>query len=373
MRCDRTTVLFAVVVAVTAPIPAPPDQLSIPVALELYQAGDWSRGLKAIDSRALTVDEFTSTLETWTRGTGAASQPRGRSLAAAFALDVVWTATRDTAHEDFVTLAPGGKYSLSDRRSLGAVAVWAARQMPSAGAVTVLERPLWLASIGIAQDGNASDALKRQILPLALARLPNEPRLRLADVVASADLDLGPLFPVTMRHLNFSVLRPEALPARAAGHIAGAIRSLQGLLSEDAVAAEVELRIGYLELRRRRWPEAIARFTAVSEKTSDPILLATADYMAGWVHEQAGDLDRAIAAYRRALALTPTMRNLATHLSALLFLRDERAEAYSILDHALNARPIPVDLLTSLERGDSRFVEGWLATVRSELRQTHHF
>jgi hypothetical protein len=62
------------------------------------------------------------------------------------------------------------------------------------------------------------------------------------------------------------------------------------------------------------------------------------------------------------------VRNVATRLSALLFLRDERAEAYAVLDRALNARPVSLDLLVSLERGDGRFVGGWLSTVRQGLK-----
>jgi hypothetical protein len=62
------------------------------------------------------------------------------------------------------------------------------------------------------------------------------------------------------------------------------------------------------------------------------------------------------------------MRNLATRLSALLFLRNERADAYAILDAALNARPAPLDLLVALERADGRFVSEWLASIRRDLQ-----
>ena len=67
------------------------------------------------------------------------------------------------------------------------------------------------------------------------------------------------------------------------------------------------------------------------------------------------------------------MRNLATRLSALLFLHDERTEAYAVLDRALNARPVTLDLLVSLERGDGRFVDEWLSTVRRGLKATGGF
>jgi hypothetical protein len=58
---------------------------------------------------------------------------------------------------------------LFDRRSLSAVAAWAARQMPAAGAVTAAERALWLAAIGVAQDAFAWGALQADILPPARA------------------------------------------------------------------------------------------------------------------------------------------------------------------------------------------------------------
>ena len=150
--------------------------------------------------------------------------------------------------------------------------------------------------------------------------------------------------------------------------IPGAIRAFTPLLGDASLAGEVELRLGYLELRRRTWSAALTRFDAARSKTTEPALRATADYFAGWAFEQRERTDEAIAAYRRALAITPTMRNLATRLSALLYLRNERAEAYSVLDLALNARPAPLDLMVVMERADARFVPEWLASIREALR-----
>jgi tetratricopeptide (TPR) repeat protein len=363
-------------IALAAVAPRPPDQRSIPAAVEFYQAGDWRRALDSLDAPATTITEFTKALDAWASAAGAASEGRRRFVAAAFALDTVWVATRSWAHVSFVPFfdrLPKGTEPLDSRQSLGVIATWAARQMPAAGAVTPAERALWLAAIGVAEDGGAWRALQTDILPLAGRRLPDEPRVHLATVLASADLDLGPLrSKIYSTNLNLSVLREENLPSRVTGHIPGAIQSLRPLLTEASLAGEVELRIGYLELRRRQWPEALKQFDAVRRRTEDSLLRATADYMAGWVQEQLGQLDEAVAAYRRALIPFPAMRNLATRLAALLFLRDERVEGYAILDRALNARPIPVDLLTSLERGDGRFVGDWLAAVRQGLPGMGH-
>jgi hypothetical protein len=358
--------LVAAIVGLSGLTPHPAHQLSIAAAIELYQTGEWGRAIDALGTRTSGA-QFTKALDGWISSAGAASESRRRFVAAAFALDAVWTATRTSART-FVVLQPNEAQPLRSRESLGIVATWAAHQMPAAGAVTLTERSVWLAAIGVAEDGYAWRALHTDVLPLARKRLPDEPRVRLATVLASANVDLGSLRVFSIENLNSRKLREEHLPSSVTRRIPGAIRSFEVLLTDASLAGEIELRIGYLELRRRSWAEALERFETARTKTADPLLQATADYLGGWVHEQRGDPDRAIDAYRHALILAPTMRNLATRLSALLFLRDERAEAYAILDRAVNARPIPIDLFESLECGDSRFVADWLATVRQGLR-----
>jgi tetratricopeptide (TPR) repeat protein len=373
VRRHRTALFVAAIIAAAALAPRPLDQRPVPSAVDLYQAGDWRRALDSFDTETLTAGQFTSALDAWIGAAGAPSESRRSLVAAAFALDAVWMLTRRWAHINFPEPPPDARASLGARQSLGVIATWAARQVPTVGAATGVERAVWLAAVGVAQDACAWPALHTEILPLARKRVPDDPRLRLATVLASANVDLGPLDFWTIRNLNSSALRQEDLPSKAASRIPGAIRSLEALLTEASLAGEVELRIGYLELRRRHWPDALARFEASRQRTRDQTLLATADYLAGWVHEQRGQPNDAIAAYRRALILAPMMRSLATRLSALLFLRDERTEAYAILDRALNARPIPVDLVTSLKRGDGRFVGEWLATVRQGVRQVPGF
>lgn len=140
------------------------------------------------------------------------------------------------------------------------------------------------------------------------------------------------------------------------------------MLADPALAGEAALRIGYLEMRRRQWRDALGRFEAARLASSEPTLKAIADYFAGWVQEQQEQPDEAIIAYRRAHAITPLMRNLTTRLSALLFLRGERTEAYALLDPAINAQPAPTDLLFVFERADARFVPESLVAIRKVLQ-----
>jgi tetratricopeptide (TPR) repeat protein len=184
--------------------------------------------------------------------------------------------------------------------------------------------------------------------------------------LARTNLDLGALRPGNVGRRD--ILHNEPVGSSVTRPIPGAIRAFEPLLEDASLAGEVELRIGYLELRRKNWPAALTRLEAARLRAPEPTLRATADYFAGWVNEQLDRTDDAIAAYRRALAIAPTMRNLATRLSALLYLRNERVEAYSVLDRALNARPAPMDLVVTMERADARFVPEWVASIREALR-----
>jgi hypothetical protein len=349
-------------------------RLSVRDAVALYARGDFSAAVRDLDTQGLKVAPFTHALDQWIADADSAGRPQRRLVSAAFALDANWTATRTAWNlaqpngdsEGRIPPVAPERESLSQYASQALVAHWAVRQLPASGVPDPLERTMWLTAIGLTEDGHAWRRLERDILPPARRRLPDEPRVRLAEVLARTNQELRPLRRVFPNGRD--ILRNESLGSGASGAIPGAIRTLESLLADASLAGEVELRIGYLELRRRNWSAALTRFDLARSQAAEPALRATADYFAGWVYEQLDRADDAIASYRRALAIAPTLRNLATRLSALLYLRNERAEAYSLLDRALNARPAPIDLLVRMERADARFVPEWLASIRQALK-----
>ena len=351
-----------------------PGELSVQEAVHLYSRGEFV-AVERLNTRGLFARQFTRTLDVWIEDGGPSLVARRRRVAAAFALDAGWHATRHPFNTTSTNRDPWGhvvpsdieKWSLISSWSQPIVALWAVEQLPAAATPDAIDRRIGFTAVGFAQDGHAWNRLEQAIVPRLRRVLGDDPRLRLADVLSRTNSELGPL------RLDSSASRIGALLddrqlGGTEGRIAKAVTAFQPLLSDPALAGEAALRIGYLELRRRRWPEALARFEAARLTTTEPALKAIADYFAGWVHEQQNQPAEAIVAYRRAHAITPLMRNLTTRLSALLFMRGERTEAYALLDPALNARPAPTDLLFVFERADARFVPESLAEIRKAIQ-----
>ena len=359
-----------------ASAPRPPGELSVEAAVYLYGRGEFDAAVERLNTRQLLVRQFTRALDKWIADGGPSDAARRRRVAAAFAIDAGWHVTRHPFNITSTNRDPWGhvvpsdieKWTLISSWSQPIVALWAVEQLPAAAAPDAVDRTIALAAVGFAQDGHAWNRLEHAILPRVRKVLGDDPRLRLADVLSRTNSELGPL------RLDSPASRIGAL--RDDQQLGGTEQDgsprrsplSSRCLSDPALAGEAALRIGYLELRRKQWREALARFEAARLKSTEPTLKAIADYFAGWVHEQQNQPDEAIVAYRRAHAITPLMRNLTTRLSALLFLRGERTEAYTLLDPAINARPAPTDLLFVFERADARFVPESLAAIRKAMQ-----
>jgi tetratricopeptide (TPR) repeat protein len=323
----------------------------------------------------VTAGSLTSDLDRWIAGADAAGQPQRRLVALSIAVDAVWTAAREdwinehrTNGDSWGHITPSdpARWGLSRNVAEGYVGAWVVRhaaRLPASG----IRQRLLLATIGLMEDGSAWHYFEES-LPAIRAALPDESRVRLAEVLLESYRELGPL-----RMLRGSgrldVLRDEDLPSSMTRQIPKMQARYDALAAADpAVAGEALLRAAYLDLRRRNWKAAVTRLEQARNRQTETILRAASDYFLGWTHARIGNDDDAIAAYRRALEVTPTMRNLATELSTLLFLRNERNEAYAILDSAFNATDIPPDFMVIIERADVRFVDGHLRAIREALK-----
>jgi len=372
IRC--TFVAIVALAFLSAPSAAPPRSLTVSEAIALYAQGNFTSAIRDLSTNRLTVTAFTNAIDAWMAAGDSTTLPRRKVVGAAFALDAIWAATRGMWNDGHSNRDLWGKLVPSEPERVlvlncyaqGLVVRWVTRQLPASGAPEALEQLLWLTAIGVAEDGHAWHLLEHDILPVARKRLPAEPRFRLADVLARTNSSLGSLRLTSTRRND--ILRQESLPSSVTRRIPNAVREIAKLKDDPALVGEAEVRMGYLELRRKDWAKSLAHLDIARSTATEPTLLAATDYFAGWIHEQQQRSDEAIAAYRRAVKITPAMRNLATRLSAQLFLVNERTEAYEILDPALNARPAPLDLLVAVERADARFVPEWLQSIRKALQ-----
>ena len=360
---------FVVLSQATAPRPVP----DIEAAVRAYAAGDHAGAVTTVTSGRVTVGALTSALDRWIVAGADAERTRRALVASTFALDAVWTATRAGSMSSLrVNLDPWGRVTPSepDRVGLssfvaeGYAGAWVMRQA-SLTVPTEERRRLHLATMGVMEDGHAWHLLQ-EALPALRASLPGEPRVRLAEVLAATNRELGTLR--VSAGTRIDVMRDEDLGSQVTRRIPRAQQQFDALGSDPEVAGEALLHSAFLELRLRHWKAGRERLILARPRQTEPILRAAVDYLTGWTSERLGETDAAIAAYRRALEVTPTMRNLATELSALLFLRNERNEAYAILDRALSADYPPDDFMMIIERADARFVDGHLRALREALR-----
>ncbi len=378
---------------------------SIADALDNYNRGNFHDAVQDVGTQRPTIGGLTSEAERWIAAGDPAKLDRRRLVAAAFALDVAWTigGARDSQIElgptPSVVTDPRSRWSGArfDQGLLnsGPLAIsWACAQISSiTSPPTVAERWWWLASIGVLDDRYAWQMLAGSTQPSpgdlkkilktlppanvaamkdfidghiahARTRVPDEPRWQLDDVVARSSRDIGP----NWNSGRIDLLHADKLPAGKADAVSRAEKSFSALTTNAALAGEAELHLGYLALERNSWTTALTHFDLARTQLSEPIMLAVTDYFAGWVDEHLGRRADAIATYRRAYALAPKMRNLATLLAADLFLTPDRAEAYPMLDNAFSANPPPLDLLTIFRRGDARLVNEYRARMQEALR-----
>jgi tetratricopeptide (TPR) repeat protein len=347
---------------------------TIAAALDQYQAGDHAAAISSVNKVKLTVGALTTEATAWVKAVPAES-PRRSMIAAAFALDLAWTATRVVNRDSPATIDPSGArgdfsdISISQQSTPLPIVTWASTLMPVSGPVSVAERAWWLASVEMLEDVAASRAIEAHLVR-ARRRIPDEPRWRLAEAIARARPKLG-----NWRRrddpwlIGTQHLRAERTPAGA--DITAAAREfalLAGDTSQPALAAEAETYLGWLELKRKKWADAIPHFTRARQLATEPFILATADYLAGFVHEQMEQPNEAIAAYRRAHAIAPDVRNVATRLAALLYLANQREEAYRIVEASEKRDSGAEDLLALFLRADARFLAGHIGTMRAALR-----
>lgn len=121
-----------------------------------------------------------------------------------------------------------------------------------------------------------------------------------------------------------------ALLDRAAGFF-------ERLMSHSALAAEANLRLGYVRLRQGQFDTALAHFDRVAALTESRSLRYLCHLYSGWVLGRSGRVDEAVTAYRAALRFVPRAQSATSLLVGLLAKNDRLADAEAAADEFLGA------------------------------------
>jgi hypothetical protein len=278
MPLTRVTRLAAAALAWWSIVAVSPTRDDIQRALDRYSAGHHDAAIASVD-RLTTAGALRVAAEQWIQAGDASTRARRQRVAAAFALEAVWAATRGReVLWDFEwknSWTQPWDTRVSDVRSIFPIVAWGCDVISNAKDRHPAD-PIWfLASVGALQDVRAHAALleyrgmpgpqptwdpvvRRDLagghLVHAGAHAASEPRWRLAELLAQAERELG-IPPIHQRPgvLRNAVWRPEALP-RIQKRLAALAEDPQ--LSGEARLVSPTARCS-AAAGARRWPRSI--------------------------------------------------------------------------------------------------------------------
>jgi tetratricopeptide (TPR) repeat protein len=306
----------------------------------------------------------------WIRAGDAASLRRREFVAATFGLEV--------AHAAFDVAWPQSRRLIE----------WGSELLRRPPRPDEGERLWHLAALSLIQGAFDYRLMVQQKDDVWLKRLPSEPRLLLALLVMlegdtwpepdrgvpwdadEASLAAGHKMyqarranrsgaTVDMRAKSFEYLR------RA--NMRQAIALLEDLSNAIEIRADALLRLGTLHLRLRHFEVARDQFEDVLKLTDEPFLVYLAHFFNGATFEQEGDRADAIRSYRAALAVMPRAQAASFALASLLFTQDQRAEAATIVESAIQLPTAP-DPWRGYQSGDYRLWPERISALRQALQ-----
>jgi hypothetical protein len=163
------------------------------------------------------------------------------------------------------------------------------------------------------------------------------------------------------------------------GRIPPVVQRYESLSAVPSLGGEAALHLGFLNLRLEEWDAALAQLRKVPAATREPAVVSLGHHFTGWVFEQMGNRDDAIAEYRKALAAAPGTRSTSILLAAQLLDSGRKLEAYTMMHQALEARPMPgtfasdaadtpPDLWPLYPRGDALVLPSCLTRLREAVK-----
>jgi tetratricopeptide (TPR) repeat protein len=199
---------------------------------------------------------------------------------------------------------------------------WATRELRRAPP-TATERQWIAAAVALVERGSHdgfSLALSKvgggfrwgqTFIDRGLRRFPDEPRLRLAQVVWRV----------------------------SHGRSSGVRRDLERLTQDPVVGADALLQLAYLHVASRDFETAIGVARQAADATAQPATRYAAAFMSGVCYEALRRPGDAMVAYQAALEAVPHGQSASLALAQLLLRSNQADQAFELLDRSLAERP----------------------------------
>lgn len=332
----RASLVLAVLASSQARWQVEPDASDF----DRWVRADWNPSVvPLLNRRDLTrvVDELKTLGDQWIGADGPELAQHRRQQVATFVLDFLLT--QDVAYE-----WPAGAPA---RRLFE----WAS-DLIRTGPPSEAERLWYLAGMGLLQRTGSSLAMHTLH---ARQRFPDEPRF----VLAQALSDEQQFWPEARGTQPFSPAATDLFRVQARYRDAAAL---------PAVAAEANVRLGHVELRRGRYSEALALFDAAGDPP-EPWLRYIRYLFMGQAHERSGQLDAAERAYSAAFMAVPYAQSATLAWASSLRQRGQMAEATTLAERLLEL-PSPVaDPWLQYVPSEWRYFDARMSELRERVRR----
>lgn len=146
-----------------------------------------------------------------------------------------------------------------------------------------------------------------------------------------------------------------------------ATQAYAALTKDPDVAGEAIMRLGAMQMRRRRPSDALKHFEEAQDVTRDPYVIFLAHYFAGQIYERQPNKKLAEAEYRKAIATVPHAQSATVALATLLARDGRRADAQQLVTGMMAAEPRPLDPWRRFVHADDRFWPVLIARLRAEI------
>jgi VWFA-related protein len=232
---------------------------------------------------------------------------------------------------------------------------------------------LWTA-VAILQSVNEA-AVTESFLNHALARFPDEPRLKLAKAFlldrrqpfAAGDASQTTIVIPQVSGAAMIPGRMSLSTGLAASHVREVSAAYERAMGPEDTKTEARVRQSLLLYRAGRHHEALALLDSADARSSDAALRYFRELFRGRILTALGSTSEAEEAYRAALSVAPLAQSPNIALMSLALMRGDRERAASLAEQVQTAAS-GWDPWWNYWQGDYRMVPGALARLRSQTQ-----